>query len=120
MNIASVARASHAYGLRVLHFYVLILPSFYIINFFLLRAHLHELAFCHTLPQKALIFERGIHQGQKIASSMKLALDPGILKKGGEEREEYTEKLVTDPFACFGQASLFPLYHPGISFHKFG
>jgi hypothetical protein len=36
VNLASVARASHAYGLRVLHFYVLILPSFYIINLFLL------------------------------------------------------------------------------------
>lgn len=36
MNIASVGR--HAGGLRVLHFYVLILPGFYIINFFVMSA----------------------------------------------------------------------------------
>jgi len=67
---------------------------------------LHKLTLSPRFGSISTEIGRGIHHRQKIASTVVQnlcsALNPGV------------------PFACFGQASLFPFHHPGIPSHKLG
>ncbi len=73
-------------------FYVSILPSFYIITFFTLSAHLHELTFSPHFGSISTDIERGINRRQKIASSPGSALNPSVLEEVVRSEESAQKK----------------------------